>query len=94
MQIPARVTATEAARSFSNLLNQVSYQGKTFEIKRGREIIARITPVLSPAKGFPISSLNEFFSNLPALDNEDIKDFEKTITQIRSKTKKEKNPWD
>jgi antitoxin (DNA-binding transcriptional repressor) of toxin-antitoxin stability system len=37
------ITATEAARNFSDLLNRVHYRGETFDIVRGGEVIARIT---------------------------------------------------
>jgi len=40
-----RVTATEAARQFSDLINQVRYQGESFLITRNGEDIG----VLSPA---------------------------------------------
>jgi hypothetical protein len=88
------ITATEATRSFSDLLNQVCYQGKTFDIKRGREIIAKITPAFPTSKGITVTSLNDFFDNLPSLDHEDASHFQKTLAEVRAKSKKEKNPWD
>lgn len=39
-----RVTATEAARSFSDLLNRVRYGRETFVVVRGGEEIAQISP--------------------------------------------------
>ena len=42
------INATEAAKNFSHILNQVRYQGKSFEVKRGRETVARIVPAYSP----------------------------------------------
>ena len=36
------VTATEAARSFSDLLNRVCYGGETFDVIRGGKIVARL----------------------------------------------------
>lgn len=41
-----KVTATEAARNLSDLLNRVSYQGESFDIVRGGKVVARLT---SPA---------------------------------------------
>jgi prevent-host-death family protein len=38
------VSATEAARSFSDLLNRVRYRGETFEVVRGGEVVARLVP--------------------------------------------------
>lgn len=88
------ITATEAMRTFSDLLSKVHYQGKTFEIKRGREIIATIGPAYPLSKGIPISELNTFFENLPSLEKDDVKLFEKTLHDIRKKSKSVDNPWD
>ena len=47
-----RLSVTQAARSFSDLLNRVFYQGVSVELERGNKIIARISPVgsVSPCK--------------------------------------------
>ncbi len=37
------ITATEAARSFSDLLNRVRYRGETFRIVRSGEEVAQLT---------------------------------------------------
>ena len=39
-----RVTATEAARNFSDLLNRVRYAGESFVIVRGGEEIGQLVP--------------------------------------------------
>jgi antitoxin (DNA-binding transcriptional repressor) of toxin-antitoxin stability system len=41
------VTATEAARHFSELLNRVRYEGETFVILRGGEAVGQLGPVES-----------------------------------------------
>ena len=38
------VSATEASRNLSEILNKVHYQGQSFEVKRGKEVIARKLP--------------------------------------------------
>jgi hypothetical protein len=38
--IASVITATELARNLSDVLNQVRYQGMSFDIKRGAELIA------------------------------------------------------
>ncbi|HET7291030.1 MAG TPA: prevent-host-death protein [Vicinamibacteria bacterium] len=45
-----RLSATEAARSFSDLLNRVRYRGEEFVIERGGEAICRMSPVAAPAR--------------------------------------------
>ncbi len=42
-----KVTATEAARNFSELLNRVRYERETFVILRGGEAIGQLAPVES-----------------------------------------------
>lgn len=42
------VTATEAVRNFSDLLNRIRYRGESFDIERNGEVVARITG-LGPA---------------------------------------------
>jgi antitoxin (DNA-binding transcriptional repressor) of toxin-antitoxin stability system len=38
-----KISATEAARSFSELLNRVHYRGESFDVVRNGEVVARIT---------------------------------------------------
>ena len=63
------ISATEAARSFSEILNQVRYKGKVFEIHRGADAVAEIRPVTSP--GFPLLALHELLAELPRLGKEE-----------------------
>jgi antitoxin (DNA-binding transcriptional repressor) of toxin-antitoxin stability system len=39
-----RLTATEAARSFSNLLDKVEHDGETFLVERHGRVIASVSP--------------------------------------------------
>lgn len=39
------ISATEAARSFSDVLNRVRFRGEEFVIVRGGEEVARLAPV-------------------------------------------------
>ena len=39
------ISATDAARSFSELLDRVSYRGETFIIERGGELVCEISHV-------------------------------------------------
>lgn len=43
-----RVSATRAARQFSDLLNRVCYRGETFLIERGGEPVGRLTAAAPP----------------------------------------------
>lgn len=44
------INATEAARNFSEVLNQVKYQSINFEVMRGRELVACIVPATPVGK--------------------------------------------
>ena len=40
----SRISATRAARTFSDLLSRVRYRGETFVIERGGEPVGRLVP--------------------------------------------------
>ena len=61
---PAQLSATEAARNFSELLNRVRYQGKTFLVERGGEAVCEIRPVYKPRE-FSGSDLARLLGTLP-----------------------------
>jgi prevent-host-death family protein len=44
----SRISATEAARNFSDVLNRVRYRGEVFVVERGAEPMCRITPASAP----------------------------------------------
>ena len=44
METNNTITATKAIRSFSDIINKVYYQHQTFDIKKGKSIVARIVP--------------------------------------------------
>lgn len=88
------ISATEASRSFSHILNKVHYQGESYEIKRGKEVIAKIVPAAPKKAMLKVSVLNEVFQHLAALQEDDAQAFEKDIQQIRSHMKAEDDSWD
>lgn len=51
------VRASEASRSFSELLNKVYYQKNTYAIKRGKVVIALLSP---PSEVAPIKTVKDF----------------------------------
>ncbi len=89
-----KVTATEAARQFSELMNRVKYQGQSFEVIRGNEIVARIVPA-GPASPVRVSDLGNLLAQLPALDEGDAATFERDLAEIRDATgREETSEWD
>jgi len=73
------VTATEAARRFSDLLNRVRYRGDSFVIVRGGEAVAR----LSPAVDRPRATVRSLFELLGSLDVPD-PDFADDLERIQA----------
>jgi len=64
----SRISATEAARSFSDLINRVFYRGEEFVIERGGQQVCRIVPA-QPAK-FTVRDLVELLKTIPKPDQE------------------------
>jgi antitoxin (DNA-binding transcriptional repressor) of toxin-antitoxin stability system len=60
----ASVSATEAARNFSELLNRVRYRRQTFLIERGGRAVCEIRPVYEAA-GFTGADLARLLGSLP-----------------------------
>ncbi len=86
------LNATEAARRFSDVLNQVKYQHAAFEVRRGGEAVARIVP--AGATGFPVAELNRLFAALPALDEAESRAFEADIAAARRRLRRDADAWD
>ena len=87
------IKSSEAARNFSDLLNRVRYQGMSFDIQRGREIVARISPV-SPTSPLDASELQTAFASLPRLSKEELDAFERDLETLRKAVQEPVNPWD
>jgi len=63
----SHISATEAARTFSDILNRVRYRGEAFVVERGGEPICRISPVAG-ASGFTAADLLKLLEVAPAPD--------------------------
>lgn len=63
-----RISATAAARSFSELMNRVHYRGESFIVERSGKPICEIRPA-RPAK-FTGAQLAELLKTLPKPDEE------------------------
>ena len=91
--MPNRISATNAARNFSDLINRVRYQGASFEIERGNEVIARIIPA-SPPLSLSIADLDDQWAKLPRLDADDVPLFEVNLLDIRQNATLPDSLWD
>ncbi|MFL6291262.1 MAG: type II toxin-antitoxin system Phd/YefM family antitoxin [Thermoanaerobaculia bacterium] len=70
-----RVTATEAARRFSDLLNRVRYAGESFVIVHGGEEIGQLVPA-QPSRSLTLRDLLDILASEGARDPELADDLE------------------
>ena len=77
------ISATQAVRSFSELLNEIRYKGTTYTIERSGKPVAELSPVSSSTKRRTLSELPSILISLPKLGSdastfaEDIEDIKK-----------------
>lgn len=69
------ITATEAARRFSDLLNRTRYRGESFTILRGGEPVGQLVPPPKPVA--TLATLLEIRARHPDLDEEFAEDLRK-----------------
>jgi prevent-host-death family protein len=83
-----RISATDAARKFSELLNRVRYRGDQFEVVRGGVVIARIVPAAA-SKGPTVRSL------FAALGNAERPDpgFADDLEAVQADQQTANDPW-
>ena len=62
-----RVSATEAVRTLSDLLNRIRYRGEEFVVERAGEAVCRMTPASSPS-GLSFRDLAVLLRETPAVD--------------------------
>lgn len=84
-----RLTATEAARSFSDVLNRVA-AGEEFEIVRNGAPVARITPC--PSRFVSAERLNALLERLPPVDDRFADDI-RAIRAEEAEFEKGRDPW-
>lgn len=86
-----RISVTQAARNFSDLLNRVYYQGVSVELERNNKVIARIVPV-EPAAKVQAKDLAAFLASLPDL-GDDAEAFARDVLSINDHLLPETDPW-
>jgi antitoxin (DNA-binding transcriptional repressor) of toxin-antitoxin stability system len=87
------LTATEAARNFSDLLDKVSEQGASYDIRRGREVVARMVPARPLPRRISVAELEQLLERLPPLEPGDGARFEKELTAARKRQRPPRDPW-
>lgn len=88
-----KITATDAARRFSDVLNQVRYQGAEFDIVRGNEVVARLVPS-APPDGVALDQLDELVRSLPRLGPREAERFALDIERGLARMRPDAVEWD
>jgi antitoxin (DNA-binding transcriptional repressor) of toxin-antitoxin stability system len=65
------ITATDAVRGFSELLNGIRYRGDRYTIMRGGKPVATIGPVEGDTVARTLGEIPGLFRSLPLIDSED-----------------------
>lgn len=83
-----RISASDAARGFSELLNRVHYRHESFIIARGGKAIGELVPVAPPP--FTIADLAKLLRTLPRPDDDYVRLTEELLAQQPNIAK---SPW-
>lgn len=86
------ISATEAARSFSEVLNQVQYRDTSFSIERGKKIVARLVPAALPA-GLALADLNRLFAGLPHLAPAEASQWRAEVKTLKRARRPQTRKW-
>jgi antitoxin (DNA-binding transcriptional repressor) of toxin-antitoxin stability system len=92
MSAAKKISATEAARSFSDVVSRVRYRGEEFIVEKGGEAVCRISPVASSrvAKS-TIGDFLRLLEELPPVDDE----YRDTVRELtRKQGKMPRSPWE
>ena len=84
-----RISATDASRGFSELLNRVRYRGETFLIERGGEPIGELRPA-APTH-FSMRDFVTLLRSLPPVDDEFFDEVERAA---RDQPDLPESPWE
>jgi antitoxin (DNA-binding transcriptional repressor) of toxin-antitoxin stability system len=63
-----RISATQAARTFSDLINRVRYRGEEFIVERGGELVCQIIPARPVVR--TVADLVQLLRTAPQPDEE------------------------
>lgn len=85
----SHISATDAARSLSDLLNRVRYRGESFVIERGGEVVCRIVPA-GPAR----CTVADLVRALKAAPRPDAEYLDAVEAATKDQPKLPRSPWE
>jgi len=77
-----RISATQAVRDFSGVLNTIKFKGVHYIIERGGKPVASMTPIDEEKDFKTLGELKAMLKKLPRL-NEELDDFAADLEDIR-----------
>jgi antitoxin (DNA-binding transcriptional repressor) of toxin-antitoxin stability system len=87
--VTTHVSATEAVRTFSDLLNRIRYRAEEFVVERAGEPVCRMTPA-APAKRLTLRDLASLLREIPKPDADYASDVRRAT---RSQGRLPRSPW-
>lgn len=92
MAVPKKISATEAARSFSDVVARVHYRGEEFVVEKGGEAVCKISPV--GRLGATKSTIADLLTVLDAMPSVDDGYKEAVLEVTRKQPKTPRSPWE
>lgn len=89
MFVTTRVSATEAARTFSDILNRIRYRAEEFVVERAGEPVCRMSPA-APAKLLSLRDLASLLREIPKPDADYAADVRRAT---RGQGRAPRSPW-
>ena len=83
------VSATEAARTFSDLLNRIRYRGEEFVVERAGEPVCRMSPAAT-SKRLTLKELAALLREIPQADEGYAADVRRIV---RNHGRLPRSPW-
>jgi antitoxin (DNA-binding transcriptional repressor) of toxin-antitoxin stability system len=83
------VSATQAVRAFSDLVNRARYRGEEFVVERGGEAVCRIIPATAPRR-LTLGELASLLRELPETDPTYASDVRRAV---RGQGRLPRSPW-
>ena len=87
------ITVTQVVRNFGNIIGRVYYKGEEFNIKKGSQIVACLSPPKHKS-GLSMSELERVLKKAPFLSSKELEDFERDIQFMREKKEELIDKWD
>lgn len=87
-----KITATEAARNFSDFVARVNLRGDVYLLTRHGKVVAQLAPV-PDAKTIRLADMTKALDSLSHLDAKVAADLEKDIERGRRIIKPPEDPW-